>query len=81
MDRLVRLIFSWERLRDAVFEEVHLYDMLTERMEDYNPDHNTMVWNEWDGWRSKSYSEEEGRFYFNDVPSDSFLDVFEQSIR
>jgi hypothetical protein len=75
MDRLVNLIFSWERLRNAVTEEVHLYDDLGKRMAEYNPDHNSVFWYDWDGWRSRSFSPERNKYYFNDIAEMSLMNA------
>jgi hypothetical protein len=69
IDWLVRRIFSWKPLYDAVTEEVHLYDMLKERSKDTTP--GSLHWNDGDGWRSWTYSPERNKYYFNDIPTES----------
>lgn len=77
IDWLVRKIFWWTPLREAIFDEVHFYDMIEERLKDKTP--GTMLWHEGDGWRSWTYSAEENKYYFNDVPSDNLSEAFKLS--
>ena len=71
MDRIVNLLFSWGRLRNALMDEVHLYDMLDERLKDTSP--GSAFWNDGDGWRSWTYSAERKKYYFNDIPNESLV--------
>jgi hypothetical protein len=66
IDWLVRKLFWWSPLRDAIMDEVHLYDMIEERLKDTTP--GSLFWNDGDGWRSWSFSSERNKYYFNDVP-------------
>lgn len=77
LDRLVNLIFSWNRLREAIFAEVHFYDMIDSRIKNDIPEHNTALWCEQDGWRTKSFNANKNRFYFNDIPQDSLIDAMD----
>ena len=73
MDRVVNLLFRWDRLRNALMDEVYLYDMLKERLKDTAP--GSLYWNDGDGWRSWTYSEERKKYYFNDIPVDNLSDA------
>jgi len=68
MDKIVNNLFRWKRLRDALMDEVHLYDMLDERLKETTP--GSLYWNDGDGWRSWTYSSERNKYYFNDIPED-----------
>jgi hypothetical protein len=69
IDWLVNKLFWWTPLRKAIFNEVHMYDMIEERLKDKS--FGSLYWAEEDGWRSVSFNKERGRYYFNDIPSDS----------
>lgn len=69
MDWIVNKLFWYTPLRKAIFDEVHLYDMLEERLKDTTP--GSAYWNDGDGWRSWTYSKERKKYYFNDIPEDS----------
>jgi len=69
IDWLVRRIFSWKPLYEAVTAEVHMYDRIKEAIEDKTP--GSFHWNDGDGWRSWTYSKERNKYYFNDIPQES----------
>jgi len=69
MDRIVNILFRWDRLRDAIFAEVHFYDHLDEVIKDTTP--GSLYWNDGDGWRSWTYSAGRKKYYFNDIPEDN----------
>lgn len=68
IDWLVKKIFWWTPLREAIFAEVHMYDEVAERLKDNTP--GSMFWNDGDGWRSWTYSAGRNKYYFNDIPED-----------
>lgn len=72
MDRLINLLFRWDKLRLAIFEEVHLYDLITERM---NEPASINIWQEKDGWRTWEFWPEINRYIFNDVPRETMLEI------
>lgn len=78
MDSLVNLLFRWKRLRDALMDEVHLYDIIDERLRVNTP--GSLFWNEADGWRSWTYSSERNKYYFNDIPDESLVDSMTYSM-
>jgi hypothetical protein len=73
IDWLVNKLFWWTPLRNAIFNEVHLYDMIEERLKDTTP--GSGFWNDGDGWRSWTYSKERNKYYFNDIPEDNLGDA------
>lgn len=75
---LVSRIFSWERLYRAVTAEVHFYDEIGIRIKDTTP--GSLFWHEGDGWRSWTYSAENNKYYFNDIPEDELKDAMEYTI-
>lgn len=82
-DFIVRNLFRWDALREYIFEEVELYNSLSLTIEDMEnaPELNTVMWDEGDGWRSRSYDEDRGIFVFNDVPEKTLLDAMERAVR
>lgn len=68
IDWLVNRLFWWTPLREAIFAEVHMYDMVEERLKDTTP--GSAYWHDGDGWRSWTYSAERNKYYFNDIPEE-----------
>lgn len=73
MDSLVSLLFRWERLRKHIFAEVHMYDEVEERLKDTTP--GSLLWPDFDGWRSWTYSAPRNKYYFNDIPEKDLGDA------
>jgi len=69
IDWLVNKLFWWTPLRNALISEVHMYDMIKDRLEDNTP--GSEFWNDGDGWRSWTYSSERNKYYFNDIPEEN----------
>jgi hypothetical protein len=79
IDRLVNALFKWERLRAALFVEVHMYDRLDHIMAD--PEAMEIASSfipDFDGWRSWSLNKDKGRYYFNDIPEDNMMAAIER---
>ncbi len=77
MDRLIRLIFSWEKLRLAIFAEVDFYNSISRTLDD--PESMKVasaMWCEPDGWRGW-HIKDDGTYHFNDFPEKSFGDIFD----
>lgn len=73
VDYIVRQIFKWDRLSDAIFDSVNLSNSIKRIMED--PESSAIAaafWEESDGWHG--WKLEGNTYYFNDVPEHSFLD-------
>jgi hypothetical protein len=68
IDWLVNKLFWYTPLRQAIFAEVHMYDMIEESLKDTTP--GSGFWNDGDGWRSWTYSPERNKYYFNDIPEE-----------
>lgn len=76
MDRLVNWLFSWERLRTAIFNEVNMYNSLTRIMAD--PEEMkaaSAMWEDVDGWRG--WSIRDNKYYFHDTPEKDLMDLME----
>jgi hypothetical protein len=65
IDWLVRIIFSWRPLYEAVTNEVHMYDSIGRSIDSGT---GAVFWQDQDGWRGWSYNEERNKYYFNDIP-------------
>lgn len=76
IDKLVNTLFRWEKLRWAIFEEVHLYDYLDKIMAD--PESMKIASSHWpdvDGWRGWCHDEDTDKYYFNDIPEENCIDA------
>ena len=75
IDKLVDLIFRWDRLRNAIFNEVDMYNSITRIMAD--PVASSIAsafWCESDGWRAWTIKED-GKYYFHDIPENTLGDI------
>ena len=77
---LVNKLFWWTKLRNAIFDEVHMYDEIAKRIKENDPDKNSCHWNDGDGWRYRSFDEDNNRFIFNDIPHESVGDSIMDAI-
>ena len=76
---LVNRIFRWDPLREAVFDEVRLYqsiDKIMWRMEHENP--TNLTWSEGDRWYGWTYNPELKRYYFDDIGNESLIGLWEE---
>jgi hypothetical protein len=72
---IVRQLFKWRELRQALIEEVHMYDKLDRIMSD--PDAmkiGSSFYPDLDGWRAWSFNKD--KYYFNDIPEMNLMDAF-----
>ena len=77
IDKLVNLIFKWDALRHAIFNEVDMYNSITRIMTDPEAMKTaTAMWDEGDGWRGWTIKED-GRYYFHDLPEKSISDIMD----
>ena len=74
IDRLVNLIFRWDRLRDALFIEVHFYDEIDRAMKE--PTTN-LTWEEGGLWYGYTLSEEHNVYLFDDIGHETMTDLWE----
>jgi hypothetical protein len=79
IDWLVRRIFSWKPLYEAVTEEVELYKEINKRLTDNTP--GSAYWDDGDGWRSWSYNKERKKYYFNDIPEENLGDAIRYALQ
>ena len=77
IDRLIKAIFSWEKLRLAIFDEVHMYDRIYKMIEE-SKDTPNKYWMEGDLWYGWSYNPEFNRYYFYDTGSKSLMDLMDK---
>ena len=71
-------IFSWTKLREYIFEEVHLYDHLDSIMND--PERmktGSLSWMEGDMWYGWTYNSNANRYYFDDIGNKSLIGLWE----
>lgn len=76
---LVNRIFRWDPLREAIFDEVRLYqsiDKVMWRMEHENP--TNLTWSEGDRWYGWTYNPELKRYYFDDIGNESLIGLWEE---
>ena len=78
IDWLVNRIFRYTSLRQAIIEEVHMYDHLSDVFT--NSDLNDIVscsWMEGDTWYGWEYDSKKNRYYFNDIGNKSLVGLWE----
>jgi hypothetical protein len=75
---LVNRIFRWDPLREAIFDEVNLYQSISKRIREYEKENPTnLTWSEGDTWYGWTYSPEKKRYYFNDIGDKSLMALWE----
>ena len=80
IDKIINLIFRWERLREAIFDEVHMYDEIVELLNDKEAmEINSKYWKEGDTWYSWRYNKEFNRYYFDDYGYKSISSLLDMS--
>ena len=68
IDWLVNRIFRWDPLREAVTDEVHMYDQIGRTLADPNAMKTaSVIWWEPDGFHGWVYNEDKKRYFFNDI--------------
>jgi hypothetical protein len=78
IDLLVSRIFRWDSLRNAIFDEVHLYDELNKRIKEYkNEEPTNLTWSEGDTWYGWTYNKDKKRYYFDDIGNESLMGLWE----
>jgi hypothetical protein len=78
IDWLVSRIFRWDSLRNAIFDEVHLYDELNKRIKEYkNEEPTNLTWSEGDTWYGWTYNKDKKRYYFDDIGNISIMGLWE----
>lgn len=75
---LVNRIFRWDALRNAVFDEVSLYQSIDRTMwqlESSGP--TNLTWSEGDRWYGWTYNKLNKRYYFDDIGNESLMGLWE----
>ena len=76
---LVNRIFRWDPLREAIFDEVRLYQSIDKAMAEYDREHPTnLTWSEGDRWYGWTYNPELKRYYFDDIGNESLIGLWEE---
>ena len=74
IDNIVNLLFRWDRLRDAIFAEVHFWDEIDKARDE--PTTN-LTWEENGKWYGWTLQEMHKIYLFDDVGHDSMTDLWE----
>lgn len=75
---LVNRIFRWDALRNAVFDEVMLYQSVTKAMVENEKESPTnLTWSEGDRWYGWTYNKSKKRYYFDDIGNESLMGLWE----
>lgn len=75
---LVNRIFRWDHLRDAVFDELMLYQSITKAMTQRDRENPlNLTWSEGDRWYGWTYNRSKNRYYFNDIGNESLMGLWE----
>ena len=75
---MVQKLFWWTSLREAMFNEVHMYDKLAETIKEYKEEGPTnLTWAEGDTWYGWNYNPEKKRYYFDDIGNKSLIGLWE----
>lgn len=78
IDWLVNRIFRFTSLRQAIFDEVHLYDHLDSIMSDpESMETASLSWCEGDTWYGWTYDSNAKRYYFDDIGNKSIIGLWE----
>jgi hypothetical protein len=75
---LVNRIFRWDSLRNAIFDEVHMYDHIETILND--PDGMKIAsssWMEGNAWYGWTFNESKNRYYFDDIGNKSLVGLWE----
>lgn len=79
MDSIVSLLFRWDKLRNAIIDEVHMYDEIDKVLSDTESRQiASSVYSDMDGWRGWTINTDINVYYFNDIPEDSCMKAYEQ---
>jgi hypothetical protein len=74
IDKVINMLFKWDRLREALFTEVNFYNSISRITKDPEAMKTASAfWDEGDGWRG--WSIEGDKYYFNDVPEHDLMGV------
>jgi hypothetical protein len=74
VDWFINRLFSNRYLREAIFSEVHFYDMIEERLKEPT---TTLSWEENGLWYGYTYNEMHKTYLFDDIGHESLSDLWE----
>ena len=74
IDRVVNWLFKWDRLRDALFAEVHFYDQIEAAM---NEPTTNLTWEENGKWYGYTLNEMHKIYLFDDTGHESMTDLWD----
>jgi len=74
IDWLVNVLFKSDRLREAIFAEVHFYDEVDRAM---NEPTTNLSWQENGLWYGYTYNEMHRTYLFDDVGEESLTDLWD----
>ena len=74
IDRVVNWLFKWDRLRDAIFSEVHFYDHIKATM---NEPTTNLTWEEGGKWYGYTWNEMHKIYIFDDTGHETMTDLWE----
>jgi hypothetical protein len=78
IDWLVNRIFRFTSLRQAIFDEVHLYDHLDSIISDpESMETASLSWCEGDTWYGWTHDSNAKRYYFDDIGNKSLIGLWE----
>ena len=78
IDWLVNRIFRFTSLRQAIFDEVHLYDHLDSITSDpESMETASLSWCEGDTWYGWTHDSNAKRYYFDDIGNKSLIGLWE----
>jgi uncharacterized protein YkuJ len=75
---LVNRIFRLDSLRNAIFDEVHMYDHIETILKD--PEGMKIAsssWMEGDTWYGWTFNESKNKYYFDDIGNKSLVGLWE----
>ena len=77
INKIVDFIFSWEKLRLAIFAEVDWYNSISRTLADPEAMKTvSAMWCEDDGWRGW-HIKDDGTYYFHDLPEKGIGDMMD----
>lgn len=77
LDNIIRILFYWEKLRNAIFAEVDWHNSITKTLND--PDSMktaSIFWYEVDGWRGWTNNSDQS-YYFHDIAENNLSDIID----
>lgn len=74
VDWFINVIFRWGRLREAIFDEVHMYDSIDEAI---NEPTNNLSWQDSDGlWYGWYMDQKNNKYVFEDTGYESLIELW-----